>query len=395
MIYGAYTGETATRLVCSVLRRTSPQDDALLRPALGSEPKGEHGRAVRRPAHALLQALAIEMLHHRLSEEARDIRCNVPRQDSASPVLQLYPPALRTYVHSGFVQLHQGSWNALRNRPCQGYVPQGESQLAASVLCHAPGYQRLLYAHRQKEAVGYRTRLTPQDGRTPYLQGLASDVERHDGYGLRMLADGSHRHARPSRELRHSRRAVGLGRIGCGEEYAAPGGWAGSAYRQSDLAAVLECLHESLRPVREASTEMQALRQVCRRWYNSQPQQGTPAIPCAGDTAFSQRRARAGAAHGKAGHQRGQQGHRVPWSLHQAVSDISLTAHAGACYPEDIPAGLHEPSQGAAFSQFVSGNIPAYFIIQSASQAVRKSGVPSPRTLRRRTDKAKRQTTVL
>jgi len=382
--HGADEKEAITRPLRGLLRCKKAQGNAKLCAPLGEKPKGEHGLAMRRSDEEMLQAFAIEMLYRRLSEEARDICSHVQGQDSAPSVFQLYPRSLRENLHTGLLQLHQGQGNTLRNRTSDGLLQEGESQLAAQVLCHAPGYSRILHAHSSQEAIADSHRLPAQDG---YAQMPGrEDVERCAGHGLPDMAYGNDSDAGPARELHHCGRQVELDWTGPCEEHAALGGRTGTPYWQPYVTAVLERLSKPIRPVCETRAEMQVLRTVCGRRHSSIARQGMAASAGSQDTALPKRNTWAGPSHGKAADKRGTSWYRVPGQLYQILQDVRVAQHPAAHREEDCLAGLLKATEDIAQCQLLPWYLPAYSLVQHQTQAVHERGIPENRCLRCRYD---------
>lgn len=389
------TGKTFARLVCGVLRCSSAQGHALLCSPLGGKSSGEYGAALRRSAEWYLQAFTVEMLYSGVPQEKGDLRCNVQRQNCASPVFQLHASTLREDVHSGQLFVYQGQGNALRNWQSFGLLPKGVSELAAALLCYAPGYQGLLHAHCQNEAAGACYLHNQEDGNTSYQQALVGYMVRRAGREFYLLADRGNRNARSSRELHYCGRAGKLDRSRSCKEHVAPRRRSWTAYRQLDKSAFQQCVHESIRPVHQARIEMQVLWPLCRRWYNSQSRQGMVAFACASDTGLPQYESWTGAAHGQAANQRGTQGYRVPGFLYQTVQDIRLSKDFGAYESEDSHTRLLESEENTPKRKQLSGYIPAYSLVQDPSCAVHERRISSYRCVRCRYDQDNRKTSFL
>lgn len=370
MRHDSDTGKTSARPVCSILQGTSAQGNALLCSPLGRKPQGEHGAALRRFAEWYLQTLTVEMLHRGLPKEKGNLRGYVQRQDCASPVFQLHASALREDVHSGQLFVYQGQRNALRNRQSLGLLSEGVSELAAALLCYAPGYQGLLHAHCQNEAAGACDLLNQEDGYTPYQQTLFFDLVRCSGRKLYLLAYRGNCNARPSRELHHRRRSRELDRARSRQEYDESHGWYRTPNRQPHKSTVQQCVSESIRSVCQTHIKMQVLWQICGRWYLSQSRQRMAAVAYSSDTEFPQKGIRIGSAHGQTAAQRGTQGCRVLGSVHQTLQDIYITEVFGAYKDKDRRIRLYKYEKGSPQRKQLSGYIPAYSIVQYTSRAV-------------------------
>ena len=264
ILYGFEPSAVIARPLSSVLRCEETQVEAFLCPQMGEELQGEHGRALQRFVLQTLQASALEMLHHRLSEEKGDICCCIPRQNRASSILQLYAPAVRADIHTGFLLLYQGTRHGLRHQAHNGLLPERKPELAAQMLRYAPRHSRLLHAHQPEASVGDSHRNVEKDWQSPRQQSIRKDVERCSGLGLYHMAHGGYRHARPERELHLDRRPLELGRPRPCQVDALIRGRPRTSNRQSHLAVVLECLFEHLRPIHEARSALPFLRQICR-----------------------------------------------------------------------------------------------------------------------------------
>ena len=389
------TAKTVDRLVRSLLRRTSSQGYALLCTTLGRKSHGEHGAAMQRSVVSSLQAVAVKVLHRGLSEEKGNLCSDVSGQDSTPSVFQLHKQDLREDVHCRFIFVYQGSWYSLWHQACYGLLPKGESQLAASVLCNAPGYQGLLYAHRQKQAVGDCHRIIAEDGYSPCQQGFTEDVGRRDRHGLRMLADRGHRSARSEGALHYCRGGIGLDWSRSCKKHEESCGRSWTADRQPYVATVLQCLYESVRPVCETGAEMQELRQICGRRYYRFTRQEMVAESCSRDTAFLERESWSGLASWKVDDKRGASWNRVPRLLYQAIQDVHISKDIGTYRKEDISSRLYESTEGSKICKQLSRYLPTYRILSYSSSPVYEADVPHNRSLRRRYDKTKRQTTVI
>ena len=382
MRHDTYTRATVTRLVCGLLRCTSPQGYACLCSPLGCRSQRQHGAALRRFAVWLLQALAVEMLHRGLSQEEGDICRDVQGQDRASSLLQLYAWSLREDFHSGLVQLHKGEGNALRYQQGSGLLQKGESELAASLLRDALGYQRLLHAHCEKEAAGDCHNVYQEDGQPQDQQGFTENVARRARRGFHLLANGGNHPFGSARELHHGWQPVGLGRSRSCEEYAPSCGRSRSAYRKPHITAILECLSELARSVHQACAEMQVLWQICRRWHHSEQQEGMAVITRASDTDVPKGRAWFGSAHGKAAGQRGTQGYRVLRCIHQAISYLRLSQDAGAHREETTGVRFQQAEEDHQKRQLLPRYLPAYCLVQYTSQPVPKARISENRCFR-------------
>ena len=265
-----------------------------------------------------------------------------------------------------------------------GLLQEGESQLAAQVLCHAPGYSRILHAYSPQEAIADSHRLPAQDG---YAQMPGrEDMERCAGHGLPDMAYGNDSDAGPTRELHHCGRQVELDWTGPCEVDAPLGGRTGTPYWQPYVTAVLERLSKPIRPVCETRAEMQVLRTVCGRRHNSIARQGMAVVAGSQDTAFPERNTWAGPSHGKAADKRGTSWYRVPGQLYQTLQDVRVAQHPAAHREEDCLAGLHEATEDIAQCQFLPWYLPAYSLVQHQTQAVHERGIPENRCLRCRYD---------
>ena len=382
MMYEVNKAAVVARPVRSLLRCTSAQGTTLIRLSLGCPSQSEHGEPLRGSLHGNVQTPAIEMLHHRLSEETGDLRSDVPRQDSTPSVLQLHALAVRAYLPSGQLQLHQGQGNALRHQTSDGLLQEGVAELAEALLRDAPGYSRLLHAHRETEAAGDSHHADQENGRTQDQQALERDMVRRAGHRLHLLADGGDGAPGSEKELHRGRREGELDRAGSRQEYAEPCRRTGTADRKPHLAALLECVSESLRPVREAHAEMQVLRTIRGRRDHRKSRQGTSAFAGASDTAVPQRKAWAGSAHGKASGERGTQGHRVPRSIYQAIPHLRFPQNTGARGEEAAYTELQETRAGVEKREQLPWHIPAHLQLQHQAQAVHEGRISAYRSVR-------------
>ena len=392
--HDSYTGETSVRLVCCLLRRTEAQGKPLIREAMGERPEKEHGRIMRRSVLSPLQASPVEMLHSGLSKEEGDLRCNVQGQDSASPVLQLYPQPIREDIYQRLVQLYQGTWNALRNPQAGRLLQEGIEELATEMLRDALRHQGLLHAHRAEAFAGDSLGFVEEDVNTPYQQGSSCTVERQARHGFSVLPDGNNRDARSERELYHLRGSRRLERSGSSKVDASPDRRSRTSNRQPDFTTIQQCISERVRPVHEESAEMPLLRQICGRCSRSVIRQGMATEPCAGDRTVLERRAWTGTAQGETDDLGGASRRGVPRIIYQALANIHQPPLACEDHEKVAVARLHEASEGAEKHQLLSWNLPAYGIIQYQAQAVYEKGNTQARSLRRRTDQDNRETFI-
>ena len=388
MIYGADTSAAITRSVSGILRCETSQVETLLRQGLGEESETEHGRLVRRSVLQTLQASSVEVLHHRLSQEERNLRCHVSGQNRTSSVLQLYSFALREDIHSGHVQLHQESWHTLWHTPYRIVLSERVEKLATSLLRDALRHQGLLYAHRAPETLGDCRWHSKENG-------FGKDLGRYSGLGLHGMADGSNRATRPERELHHLWRSFRLGRTRPCQEYASLDGRAWFANRQPDESAVLECLSERVRPVHEARLEMPLLWSLRGRCSRSLSRQRVAIVACAEDKAIPESGVRIGAAHGQAGDNGSASRSGVLGCLHQALQDVYLESCLAENGKEDFGVRLLEALESASLREQLSWHLPAHSLVQAIEKAVDDKGDPENRHIRQRHDKVSRQKTFL
>lgn len=370
--YGTYKATASTRPLSSVLRCENKQECEVLCSLLGKESQKEYGRTLRGFVFAELQTPSIEMFHCGLSQKARDIRCNVQRQNSTSLVFQLYASAIRKDFYSGHVQLHQESWYSLWNSENYGFLQEGKSQLAKSVLCDAPRYKGLLYAHREETAFGNSYWKFEKNGNSRYIEIRRYYVGRSFGYGLCNMAYGSYRYAESKGELCHLWRQVRLGWFRPCKEYAALGRWSWITNRQFDKSAILERLPECFRPVHEARNEMPLLWSLCGRCGSSEFRQRMASELSSKNNRFPSRKLRIGIAQRKIGDFGGTQRNRVLGSVHQALANIHIESFTGENEEKDFGVRFLKTLEDCPFHQFVFRYIPTHQIIQSLQETIPK-----------------------
>lgn len=269
------------------------------------------------------------------------------------------------------------------------------AELAEALLCDALGYSRLLHAHRQEETAGDCRWEHQEDGHTQNQQAIGQDMVRCAGCGLPLLADGGYRPSRPKAELYSHRGCYGLDWSRPSEEYAASDGRSRTADRQPDKPALLQCLHESLRPVRQARTEMQVLRTVRGRWNHRQSRQGVAAVTGSSNPEFPQVGAGLRPSHGQAADNGGTQGRGVLGSVHQAVQDLRIKKDFGARGEEAAVARFQQASEDSPFCEQLPWYLPAYGLVQHQAQAVHEDGISENRCVQCRHDKDNGQTFIL
>ena len=383
MMYGTDTQATSTGSVSGILRCQASQVAPFIRTEVGSQPETEHGGAVRRFVLQEIPTFTLEVLHCGLSEEAGNLRSNVQGQDSASSLLQLHPRAVREDVYTGLLQLHQGQRHTLWHRQDNGLLQEGESQLAAEMLCDAYRHQRILHAHCAQEASGDCSGHPEEDGYSQNQQAYGRNLGRCAGYGLADLAVGSHHSAGPEGQLYHCGRQVQLGRTRPCQVDAVSGGWAWTAYRQPDKPVVLECLSERVRPVHEAGAEVQVLWQVCGRCRRSIGRQRMAVESCSEDQGVPAQGAGTGSAYGQAGDTGGTSWSGVPGSFHQAIQDLHIQSCPETDREEDRGLRLQEALEGAQECQQLSGNLQAHVIIQPMQETADEEGDTTYRSVQR------------
>ena len=389
---------------------------------LGREPSREYGGSVRRFVLSSLQAAAVEVLHHRLSEEARDIRSDVPRPHRASSVLQLGTPALRAYLHTGFVLLCTWTRNTLWHTTRNGLLQKGVTKLADTLLRAPSRHSRVFHAHCPSSAAGDRTGIAPQDvyaqggqgcGSMRTGKGTLADVERCARLRFDILADRGHCTARPVRELCRGWLTGQLDWSRPSQVDAQPARMSRTANRQPDVATVLKCLHEHIRPVHEARTPLQVLWPLCGRLYRCFLRQGMAAVVSTAHQGVPEEGAWSGIAHGKTAGFRSASWRRVPGLFYQALQNIRLESYAGTHTQEpeltDESAANKDRCQGyasselpswqknfanktATFRQQLPRHYVAHRLLQSASRTVLQKGIYASRRIQWRHDKINRQT---
>ena len=391
MNYDSDTRKTSIGLIRCLLRCTQAQVHALLCETLGSQSQGEYGRSMRGSVEPQIQASPIEMLHRGLSEEEGDIRSHIQRQNSTSSVLPLYTLSIREDIHSGLIQLHQGTWDTLRYWTCERLLQEGISELATSVLCDALRHQGLLHAYHQKEASGDLYKYPEKDVNTQNQQGLSEYMAGHSRYGFPILADGGDRHARSCKELHHCGRSFGLDWSGRCKEYVASEKRSWFADWQFDESAIQQCLSERLRPVHEESPEMSLLREICGRCYHRISRQRMVAESGARDSEVHEGRTWPGFAYGKAKDFGGASWNRVPWSIYQTLANIRITTHCGESHQEGRLFGFLETDKDPTLGEQLFRHLSAYGLVQNTSVPVHERRISKNRSLRQRYDKNNRQ----
>ena len=384
--YGAFSAATTTRSVSGFLRCEASQEQQMLCQVMGIQLKGEHGRTLRRFIFPSLQASSIEMLYSRLPQEARDIRCNVQGPNCASPLFQLHTWSVRENIHTRHIQLHQGTWNALWNKPNYGFLPKGESKLATEVLCNAPRYKRLFHAHRKTEVTGYCYSLIAKDVYPSYQQRLQEDLGRCFGYGFRDMANGNNRNAQSERELHNCWRQVQLDRVRPCQEYAESGGWSWSSHRKPYKPVVLKCLSERFRPVCEARNEVQILWQICRRCCNCECRQRVSIEYCSQIERILEIRTWLGTSHGETGGQRGSSWGRILGCFYKALQNVHFESLVRADEEENIGVRLFETDEGAAFREQLLGYFHTYCFMEYKQETPYEERNIAYRSVQRRYD---------
>lgn len=390
MVYGSDTAAAPIGFVSGILRCEETQVQALLCQEMGSEHETEHGRALRRLVLSSIRSHAVEMLHSGLSEEEGDIRCHVQRPYRSSSVLQLYAYPVRKDIHTGYVQLHKGSWYSLRYRKNHGLLQEGVFELAAQVLCDAPRYQGLFHAHCQEEALGYCRFFAQENVNAQDTQALGKYMGRPSGYGLYDMAYRSDRHARSEGELCDLWRPFGLDRTRPSKVNAPSCRRSWPADWQPYESAILKCLSQSAGSVRETESEMQVLWKICGRCSNCMCRQGKAIVDCARDTQVPENEVRFGSAHGQAGDLRGSSWSGVSGFVHQALQDIHLTSCLRAYEAENSGFRFLKTLEGHSLREQLLGHIQTYFVFQAVSQAAYDEGDHEDRHIQSGHDKVYR-----
>lgn len=355
--------KTAFRFICGLLRCAKAQVSSILCKALGRRPKVEYGTTMRRHNSSDIQTSAVEMLHRGLSKETRDIRCNVPRQDSTSSVLQLYARALRAHIYCRHIFMHQGTRYALWHQARDIYVSQGVEKLAAEMLCHAHRYTRIFYAHRPQTIIGYSRHNHSKDV-------ITSSLGRHSRYRLSDMANRSYRHDQSQGGLYIDRRQIKLGWIRPSKEYAPSARRYRLADRKPHITVVLKCLYECFRPICEAGPEVSLLWALCRRCGSDKRRQRMVVISGADDRALPKRRAWIGDTQWQATHQRGTQRRGISRRIHQTLEDVCITSYIGTDRKENRHHGFHKAKDGCEKCQFISWNFPTYRLLQNQEEHI-------------------------
>ena len=393
--YGANISAATTRSISGFLRCEKAQEQQMLCEVLGIESEREYGRPVQRFVQSDVQTPSIEMLHSRLPQEARNLCGNVQGPNRTPFVFQLYSWSLREDVYTRHIQLYQRKRYTLWNQSYNGFLPQGESELAGEMLRHALGYSRLLHAHCKEEALRDCHFVIEENGYAQNQQGFQGNLGSGVGYGLCDLAHGNHRHAQSQGELRHCWRQVELGWLRPCQVDATLRRWSWSADRQSDKPVILQCVPECFRPVYETRVEMQVLWEICGRCSRclfgqrasselSTENQGVPEIGTW-----------IGTAHGETGGQRGTSRSRVLGFVHQALQNVYLQSLSGAHEEEDFGNGLFQAFEGSAFREQLLGYLPTYCLIPSEQEVAAKKGDNALRYIHARYDKDDRQIFIL
>jgi len=390
IVYGSDTAAAPTGFVSGILRCEETQVQALLCQEMGSAHETEHGRALRRLVLSSIRSHAVEMLHSGLSEEEGDIRCHVQRPYRSSSVLQLYARSVRKDIHTGHVQLHQGSWYSLWNRTYHRLLQEGISELAAQVLCDAPRHQRLFHAHCQEETLRDCRFFTQEDVNAQDTQAFGKDMGRPSGYGSHNMAYRSYSHARSEGELCYLWRPIRLDRARPRKVYASFGKRSRSANWQPYESAILECLSQSAGSVRETESEMQVLWKICGRCSNCMCRQGEAFVDGTRDTQVPKSGVRLGSAHGQAGDLRGSSWSGVSWFVHQALQDIHLTSCLRAYEAENSGFRFLKTLEGHSLREQLLGHIQTYFVFQAVSQAAYDEGDHEDRHIQSGHDKVYR-----
>ena len=369
LIYGTDTSAAITRPLSGILQRKETQVETQLCQDLGEKHEAEHGRPVRRSVLSPIQAITIEMLHRGLSEEEGDLRCRVQGPYSTSSVLQLYTCYIREDIYPRHLFLHQGSWYSLWYRPNNGLLQERKSELAEALLRHESRHQGLFHAHCEKETSGNIYVESAENVFSQDKQRQSENMGRGFGYGLYDMVDRDYRDARSETELHHLWLVGGLGRSGSCEVDASSGGWIRLADRQPDKSAILECLYECVRPVREEGAEMQILWQICRRCSYHQYGQRLAFVVGAGDSDILENGTGIRPAHGQDADCGGASWRGVSWLLYQTLSDLCIESCSGENDNKDSRVRLFKAVESDKKCQLVSGYIQAYFIVQFVPQA--------------------------
>ena len=393
--YGTDKAAVTSRPLSGILQCEETQIGSGLCEEMGKESQAEHGRAVRRFVLSEIQARPVEVLHCGLSQEEGDIRCNIQGPYRTSSLFQLHAWPVREDVYTGHVQLHQGAWHSLWNRTYHGLLQEGESQLAAEMLCDALGYSRLFHAHQAKEAIRGSYRQSEEDGQSSVMQGQQADVERRAGYGFRDMADGNHRHAESERELHHLWRPVRLGWAGPSQEYVATGRRPWTSHWKSYEPTLLECVSESVRPIHETRIEVSLLWALCGRCSGCECKQRMAVESGAKDKAIPESGTWFGLTYGQTGGERGASWRRVPGCIHQTLANIYLESCLRAYQEEDCRIRLLEALEDSTLRKLLLRHIQAHEIVQSESKATDDTTHLAHWHLRRGYDQDYRQTYFL
>jgi hypothetical protein len=186
-----------------------------------------------------------------------------------------------------------------------------------------------------------------------------------------------------------------LGWSGPSQVDASLGRWSWPAHRQPDESTLLECLSECVRPVYEARTEMQVLRQVCGRCSRHLCRQGETVEPGAENKGFLESGAGSGITHGQAGTERGTSWRGVLRSLYQALANVHIESCFRPYQDKDSRVRLLEALESATFGKLLLRNIPTHEIVQSEQATADDETDSTHRHLRQGYDQNNRQTFIL
>lgn len=193
----------------------------------------------------------------------------------ASPVLQLYTPALRGHVYTRQLFVYRGTRNAGWHNTFVLLYQTGKPELSARSIYTQVGYTWLLHAHQQAAAAGYLSGHARQDGYSPSAQGYAGrgrdDMGAGARYGLYTLAYRADSNARPEDIVHQGHAHRGMGGSGRVEIAVYHTRGLRTADRQSDITAFLKRVSEYTRPIYEARVALPLLWQVCGRFLCGEP----------------------------------------------------------------------------------------------------------------------------
>ena len=362
--HGTHTTTTSFGFISSLLRCATRKVISVIHRKMGKESEGEYGAVMRRSLQSHVLPLAVEVLHHRLSEEAGDICRYISGQDCASPLLQLYAQSIRANFHSGRIQLYQRTWNTLWHWSYQRLCQKSIRKLAASLLCHALRYSWLFHAHKQSKAVEYLHEDHRQDGHASHIETFNEDMGRRDGFGVYKMVDRNHCNARSTSELYHRWRPRELGWSRPCQIDASFGRRSWSADWESNVATILECLSKRVRSVYEAHVKVSLLREICGRCLCGFSRPRMDDVNRSKYTAISELTPWYRPTHGKVRDVGSSQRYRVFGCLHQAVANLPIEPLFASYRAKSITARHQQAVARHPQHQLLPRNIPTHKVLQ-------------------------------